>query len=783
MKILLLLAALLAAPLAAQGTGQLDGTVRTDAGAPVAGARVQLRETGQVRATDEAGRFRFDGLDGARYTLLVSRLGYAPAERPVTLAPGGAARVDVVLAAQAVALEGIQIVGQRQRVASATRTETELVDIPQAVQVVGQDVIRAQAVTEMRDALRNVSGLTFTGTYSGGYEYYSSRGFFMSNVANYRRNGLLLPNFGQNYADYVERVEVLKGPSGILYGDVTPGGIINVVTKRPQATPFRRAEVRLGSYGLVRPALDVTGPLNASGSLLGRVNASWERAESFRDVVESEAWMIAPALTWNLGPRTAWNLEGSARADDRVGDPGLISPDGTVDGLRQIPRSRFLGEPDATYAYRDRTAVSTLEHHLAGGWRVRQVSAYGFQTRTPRNVYLGDVAADGTVARQQYFFHQERETLTAALDVTGEVRTGGMVHRLLVGADWSNHRAHTGRFVEANLPGGIDLFDPEYGDAEWAPTPDAMDETVLETRRTGLYAQDQASLWNDRLHLLAGVRVNGYRDGMRLADGGGAPAEGDDVRERLLSPRFGIVLKPAAWLSTYASYSESYEVNGMDWIDPAVAIRPTYGRQWEAGVKGDLLGRRLGVTLSAFRIEKSDVYGWADIPASGVPDYAVAADTLGGWYTYAGATHRSRGVELDFNGRVTDRLLVTGAAAYTDARIVDDPAYAAGNRLSNTPRETFNLFANYQLAGPLRGADVGAGFFWKGRFYGSDDNAPGGLVPANHTLDLSAGYERGRQRVQLNVRNATDRVSYLGGFGTWEPLPPRTVVLTLSTRF
>jgi iron complex outermembrane receptor protein len=781
-NVLLLAAALAAAPAHAQQPGSLVGTVRTEAGAAVASARVALRPSGQVRTTDASGRFTFEAVPAGRYTLSATRIGFVAAELRVDVAPGAESGIDVTLPAAAVALEGIRIQGQRQRVASATRTETELVDIPQAIQVVGQDVIRAQAVTEMRDALRNVSGVTFTGTYSGGYEFYSSRGFSMSNVANYRRNGLLLPNFGQNYADYVERVEVLKGPSGILYGDVTPGGVLNVVTKRPQATPYRRAELRVGSHGLVRPSVDVTGPLNRSGTLLGRVNASYERAESFRDMVESEGWMVAPALTWALGARSAWHLEGSVREDSRVGDPGLISPDGTVEGLARVPRSRFLGEPDATYAYDDRTAVSTLEHHLAGGWRVRQVAAYGFQTRTPRNIYLGEVAEDGTVSRQQYFFHQERETRSASLDLLGEARTGPVRHRVLLGADWSNHRSHTGRFAEADLPGGISLFGPTYGRAEYAPIPAEMDPTVLETRRVGLYAQDQASLWGDRLHLLLGVRLNRFRDGVRAVEDGAAP-EAEDVRERLLSPRFGVVAKLAGWLSTYASYSEAYEVNGLDWIDPSIAIRPTYGRQWEAGIKGDLLGRRLGFTLSAFQIRKSDVYGWADTPESGVPAFAVAADTLGGWYTYGGATHRSRGVELDVNGRVTDRLLVTAAAARTDARIVDDPAYAAGNLLRNTPRETFNVWANYQLAGPLAGADVGGGFFYKGRFYGSDDNAPGGLVPANHTVDLSAGYQWGTRRLQLNVRNLTDRTSYLGGFGSWEPLPPRALVLTASTRF
>lgn len=779
--LLALLAAASASPAGAQApaAGTVRGIVISAEGAPLAGARVTLRGGARQGVTDDRGAFVLAEVPAGRWTLRAERLGHLAAERAVEVRSGEEAAVALSLAEGAVALEGLEVTTQRRRTASATRTETELLDIPQSIQVVGQDVIRRQAVLDLEDALRNVSGVTFTGTYNGGYQYFSSRGFFLDNVANYRRNGVLLPNFGQNYADNVESVEVLKGPAGILYGDVTPGGIVNVVTKKPQPVAMRRLEVKLGQYGLVRPSLDVTGPLNASGTLLGRLNASYERSESFRDVVWNRGWMLAPSLTWAPGARTTWTVEGSLREDDRVGDPGLLSPDGTVEGLRRLPVSRFLGEREATYGYVDRTAVSTLEHRLAGTWTLRGTAAYGWQTRTPRNLYLREADAEGDVTRQQYFFHQARTTWSTALDLAGEVRTGPVRHRVLVGADWMRHRSHTGRFVEENLPGAINLFEPVYGEQAFFGVPAEMDPTALLTWRTGLYAQDQASVWDDRVHLLLGVRWNDYRSGLRDVDSG--EREGEDARERPLTPRLGVVLKPAPWLSAYGSYAESYEVTGFDWIDPSVAVPPTWGRQWEAGLKGDFFGRRLGVTLSAFRVLKEDVYGWASYtPENPAPD-AESAER--GWYTYSGATHRSRGVELDFNGRVSEALLLTGSAAWTEAEIVEDPAYEAGNRLANTPRESASLWATWQPGARLKGVDLGAGVFYKGSFYGSDDNAPGGLVRANHTVDVAAGYERGPYRAQLNVTNLTDRRSFLGGFGLWEPLWPRRVVLTLSTRF
>ena len=774
------------APLLAQPAADpvVAGTVRAEGGAPVPGAQVTLQDAaGAVLASGLAtadGTFAVAAPRPGTYVLRVARVGFAPASRELALVAQDTARVELVLAVRAAVLEGVTVSGQRRRTASATRVDTELLDIPQAIQVIGQDVLRQQAVIDMKDALRNVSSVTYTGTYNGGYQYYSSRGFWMSNVGNFRRNGLMLPNFGQNYADNVESVEVLKGPAGILFGDVAPGGIVNVTTKQPLSSPYRRLEVRTGSHGLVRPSVDVTGPLNDAATLRGRLNASYERAGSFRDEVSSDAVLVAPALAWDAGARTRVSVEGSWRQDDRVGDPGLISPDGSVAGLRRLPISRFLGEPTATYGYVDRAATATVEHDVRDGWRLRGVGGWNFQTRTPLNIYLDQAAPDGSVTRDQYFFHQERRQRSAALDLLGTVRTGAVEHALLVGADWMTHTSHTGRFVEAPIPGSVDLFAPRYGEAELQPAPSTMDDGELLTRRVGLYAQDQVGLLDGRVQLLLGVRLNDFTSGMRYDDPADRPEGERDTRERPVSPRLGAVVKPLPWLSTYASYAESYEVNGFDWIDPSVAIAPTFGRQWEVGLKGDLLDRRLGVTVAAFRLRKEDVYGWADYSeANPAP---TPEDAERGWFTYSGATHASRGLELDVNGRLTDRLTVVGAAAYTETEIVEDPAYASGNWLANTPRETANLWVNWRPA-RVDGLDLSGGVFYKGRFYGSEDNAPEGLVPANHTIDLGAGYTWRGYRAQLNVTNVTDRVSYLGGFGVWEPQWPRRVVLSLAAEF
>jgi len=764
-------------PIQAQQSNSISGQVVAGSGTPVHDATVTLVDSPFRVYTGPAGRFALRGVEPGRYLLRVERLGFGSVERPVevpTTEP-----LTIRISEEAIELAPLSVTGQRAPVVSATRTRTPLIDIPQNVQVVSREVFETQAVTELSDALRNVSNVTHTGTYNGGYEYFSSRGFWMSNVANYRRNGLLLPNFGRLYAENVERVEVLKGPAGILYGDVTPGGILNVVTEKPLGFTRRKASLTADHFGLIRPAVDLTGPLDDDRRLLYRLNLSAERGRSFRDQVENEAVMVAPSLAWHPDEATSVLVETSFKKDDRVGDPGLVSPDGTVEGLQQLPIDRFLGEPSATYGYEDRDITATVERWLANRWRLRAVGGYNHSDRMPLNVYVDGVENGREAVRRQYFFQQFRRTRTASAELVGDFLTGPVAHEVLIGADWSSHTSRGGDFQRGPIEESFDVFDPDYGAAPLLPFDESLQaDNYLLTERSGLYVQDQLRLFDERLHLLAGFRLNDYVQGQRYDEGADLPAESSaDVEDRVLSPRFGVVYKLRPWLSTYGSYSEAYEINGFDWLDPTVPVPPTYATQYELGLKGDILAERLGFTLAAFHLQKDDVYGWAYVNQAD----PAAADWE--WYTYTGGIHRSRGLELDVNGRVTPRLSLVGSAAYTDAEIVEDPAYESGNVLSNTPAETLSLWATWDPAGTVEAFELGGGVFYKGEFYGTDDNAPGGLVPANHTFDLSVAWQHDDVTLRAIVRNVTDRVSYLGGFGNWEPQPPRRLLVTLATTF
>ncbi len=202
-------------------------------------------------------------------------------------------------------LQDVTITGIKVKTATATKTLLKVQDIPQAISVIGQKEMREQAAFDLTTIARNISGLNFTGSYSGtgSSQFFNARGFDLNDAQNYRWNGMMIWNWGNNYEDNIERVEFLKGPTSILYGDVTPGGVLNFVTKKPQHEFMANVNLKTGSWGLIRPSFDVTGPLNAKRTLRYRLNSTFQYSNSFRDQVSMRKEFISPSIAWDITPK------------------------------------------------------------------------------------------------------------------------------------------------------------------------------------------------------------------------------------------------------------------------------------------------------------------------------------------------------------------------------------------------------------------------------------------------------------------------------------------------
>jgi iron complex outermembrane receptor protein len=766
-------------------TARIAGKLSTSDGKAAAFVNILIKNSNRGTSSDEQGNFLFEALEPGSYTLVFSATGFESKEMVVQASDDRKKTHTITLDISSKSLNTVVVTGQKRRISSATKSTVPLLDIPMSIQVIDQQILRQQAVIDLKDVVKNVSGINQTGSYNGGYQFFNSRGFDMNNWTNFRRNGTLLWNMGNHFADFYERIEFLKGPAAILYGDVAPGGVMNFVTKKPLDYEYKRFELKLGQYGLFRPAIDISGSLNEKGNLLYRLNASYEKARSFRDVVNNETIMLAPSITWNLSDKTSWNLEANYKLDKRVGDPGLVSPDGSFEGLRTLSEKTFLGEREATYTYRNNSFFSTINHRFNANWKLVQTTSYTQTQRTPLNVYLNnDADANGNITRYQYFFKQQFDTWTTQLDLIGEFQTGPIKHKVLVGGDWVDDKIRMGGFLSEDIAGSINLFQPQRGTANLKALPEAWETTASFTTRLGAYVQDQLSFWNEKLNLLAGLRFNKYVSGTRFDNPADKPADYSELKESPVVPRFGIVYKPIKNVSVYGSYAKSFEVNGPDWINPAILIPPTTGTQLEFGVKADLLQQKLGVTLAAFSLNKRDVYNWR-YSATSPTDFEYISWTPddGAYFTYLADQHRSQGLELDINGKITSNFNVLVSASLIKATIVDDVVYARGNWLANQPRQMFSTWAHYTFQRYVKGLSLGAGFYYKGKFYGDNENSSASLVPNNHTIDVSMGYTIKYLLLQLNVTNLTNRVSYLGGYGVWEPQWTRRAIFTIAYKF
>lgn len=739
---MLAVAALLAAvppPSADAQTATLRGRV-VDArtGAALPGVAVTSPSTTGAVSTLADGAFSLQLATG-EHTLSFQALGYASETHSVRLPSGQV--LTVAMREEAVPVTGLVV--NARRTETALKTRTPLLEIPQAVSMVPRRVLEEQDAQSLSEALRNVAGVALSATDQGVYDYYHIRGFYASEYGNYRRNGIETYRFADLMDANVERVEVIKGPSSVLYGNLEPGGIINVVTKQPEATPSRSVFLGGGSFGRLRGGVDLTGPLG-SDALLYRLNASAQRRGSGRDNVEGNALLVAPVLAWQPGADTRIVLEAEFRDRSEVTDPGLMTPGTAFTNVDETPYGTFLGEPDARLEWRSTQATATVDHRLAPALAVTASGNWADYDRHPTTVSLlgledGGRAVRRNVDQQTYDFRY----LHAEGFATINLRTGPVAHEFVAGAsvrdaDGTRRRERAGLApVRLSAPASTGL-----------PAPSAFAENLhrdQSDRLTGVFAQGQFRV-GQILHLVAGLRRTGLdRSTTNLRAETPTPVLEEWVE---WTPRLGLLARLRPELSAFANYAESF-VPTFNVGRDGQPFDPIYGRQFEAGARGEWAGGRVATTVSLYRLTKTNEVSWV-------------FDDGFGWYTVQGGRQRSEGVEFEVLGDVTQRFGLQASYSWMDARVLDDPNYEAGRPLSGAPEHSGSVWATWAATPALR---LGGGAFASGSmpsWLSSDVVKPGYA-----TVDAFVEYGLGAtSSVQVNVRNLFDARYYTGAYAT-----------------
>lgn len=662
----------------------------------------------------------------------------------------------------------------RSTATSALKLDIPLIKTPATVNILSGEILEDRGVNRFSDALRTVSNVQVNGGYD---EAYFIRGFFADQ--NLRNGMVYQPSLAEPTmladVENVERVEVLKGPSSVLYGQIEPGGVVNYVTKQPLESFFASTQIDVGTFDLFRAVADVTGPVNDSGTLLMRLNAAYQQNHKDRDFVEQKRYMIAPSLTWQISNSTSLNMNAEYISRDETTDFGFPlnygDPNGEV--YLQLPRERFLGEPDDKTETDQFVTQAFLNHELSSAWSVdlRLQYTYYDQFNEGISFIVEDFANPEREVFRTFADPYERNTSTyqGQINLTGRFATGPFDHTALLGTEYRQGtieiRGRVG--IAANL----DIFDPKYGQPIQVPAEPLSFSNIDDDAETlAFYFQDLIE-FGEQWNLLLGGRLDHIQQERRFVAGS---REGEVVsqEETVFSPRVGLVFQPTPETSLYASYSESFRpsLNGTradTFTRQDGSLLPiTESSQVEIGAKANILEEHLWGTIALFNIVKENV-AVRDPDASPFSDFRIPV-----------GEQRSRGVELELRGQPTKHIEFTSFYAYTDAEVTEDTRIPVGSRLRFTPEHSVGFWGLYRfLSGPLVGLKLGAGFNY---YSETEASLPNVVTIDPYTLvDASIIYERSGWRAGLFFKNILNELYFAGGV----PQDGFSVIASIGYRF
>lgn len=632
-----------------------------------------------------------------------------------------------------------------------TKSAVPLIETPQSISVITRKQMDNQNVKNLGEALRYSAGVNaepFGADNRNDYIYI--RGFDQSNDGLYL-DGLNLLN--RNYAMWrvdpysLERIEVVRGPSSVLFGQSSPGGLVNQVSKRASQTPVHQVRIQYGNDDRKVAAFDIGGALDDQGQWSGRLTAQIKDGSTQIDHVAEESWFIAPSITWDIDDDTSLSVFAQVQRE-RYGSVFQYLPYyGTVKsnplGKRYDP-SLFAGEPDFDHYDRDQDSIGyEFSHRVDDTWSVKQNFRYRHLKLDYQTVY-GLGYWELTPTQPSDYGQGFRGALTSNTQLTGwaldnqvqaDFSTGPVEHRLLLGADLQYTTYDIlNKGSKNGDPNPFDFYNPVYG---WTPNDlQTNNDLNASVRQLGIYAQDQFKL--DQWAFSLGGRVDWARVVQNNDGGVGNPAGNTQRNDRKATWRAGVVYVADNGLAPYYSYSQSFV--------PTVGLtskimEPTTGQQHEIGIKYQPKGSNSSVTLSAFDLRKQNVPTTDPNDPNQVNQIQI------------GET-RSRGIELEAVASLSESLNLVTSYTYNKVKITKDTDFQ-GNRPYNVPEHMASAWLDYTFkSGGLKGFGLGAGARYVGSTYGDDANQL--RVPGYSLFDAMAHYDIEQWRLQLNATNLLD---------------------------
>lgn len=649
-----------------------------------------------------------------------------------------------------------------RRAAGVSKSSTPVAETSQSISIVTRDLMDSQQTQTLNDALQNVAGVVTNTFGRRGWDDFIIRGqrasesIFVDGLLVEANNRVAQEMYG------AERVEVLKGPASILFGSVQPGGLVNIVSKRPRAERFGELGFTVGNHGLRQVAADVGTPLSENGKAAIRVNALAMNSDDPTDFVYFRNRWIAPSLSLDLGARTDFTILTSHNQRTYVRQQGLPA-NGTLNPNRNgvVPFNRFIGEPGAQPYDGEQTRLGyALTHRFDSGWTLNQNLRWQTTSLTGTLVSAGTMAANSQTlnrsAQQQDF---SAHTFGVDTNVQRRFSFAGQTHDVTLGVDY--RRGDEDRLQRACRVGALNVYQPVYGASINCPAGYTMNQADKVTA-LGFYARDQIR-FAERWVFTAGLR----HDTARTSTTDNLLTTRMDDTAHAVTGSGGLMYDLTSWARPYVSYATSFLPNTGTDISGGT-FKPETGKQLEVGVKLDMPGKSGMLTLAAFDLTRRNV---------------LSSDPVNTGYSIATGEQRTRGLEAELTQDLGSGWSLSAAYAYIASEVTEDTvAGNVGKPLNSVPKHSVSLWGVKRFRGALAGWFAGAGVRGESAKRGYSFNY---TVPGYAVADLSAGYVASHWRAALNVKNVFDKAYYAGGLNN-NVLPvgnPRTVMLNVTLNY
>ncbi|HAX4057985.1 ferrichrome porin FhuA [Escherichia coli] len=686
--------------------------------------------------------------------------------------------------------------------ATGTKTDTPIQKVPQSISVVTAEEMALHQPKSVKEALSYTPGVAVgTRGASNTYDYLIIRGFAADGQSqNNYLNGLKLQ--GNFYNDAVidpymlERAEIMRGPVSVLYGKSSPGGLLNMVSKRPTTEPLKEVQFKAGTDSLFQTGFDFSDALDDDGVYSYRLTGLARSANAQQKGSEEQRYAIAPAFTWRPDDKTNFTFLSYFQNEPETGYYGWLPKEGTVEPLpngKRLPTDFNEGAKNNTYSRNEKMIGYSFDHEFNDTFTVRQNLRFAQNKVSQKSVYGYGMCSDPlytkdqealkaspclsipqsqwghTLTRQYVIDNEKLENFSVDTQLQSKFATGSVDHTLLTGVDFMRMRNDIDSwFGYAGSVAPSDIYNLDRSDFDFGahPNPSGPYRVLLKQKQTGLYVQDQAQ-W-DKVLVTLGGRYD-WADQSSFNRDYGNKSERDDKE---FTWRGGVNYLFDNGVTPYFSYSESFEPASQTDANGDL-FAPSKGKQYEVGVKYVPEDRPIVVTGALYQLTKTN---------------NLMADPNGSLFSVEGGEIRARGVELEAKAALSASVNVVGSYTYTDAEYTTDTTYK-GNTPAQAPKHMASLWADYTFFdGPLSGLTLGTGGRYTGSSYG--DPANSFKVGSYTVVDALVRYDLARvgmagSNVALHVNNLFDREYVASCFNTYGCFwgAERQVVATATFRF